>query len=153
MALVRVRSIVSEGDCTVALRRITNYRLWPDAADSVRSVTVKDQDDGSSISEWEVSFRGGLMKWSERDHIDVDANVQRFELIAGDPHGFSGTWTAESHAKGCILSMNAEFDLGMPSVGHVIDPIAIGALEDAIASVLGGLFGEDSDVSFGEDAA
>jgi hypothetical protein len=151
MALVRLECIVDERDCRVALARITDYELWPDAAESVQRVTVEPQGDGSAISVWEVTFRGGLMKWSERDRVDLDAGVQRFELVAGDPHAFSGTWTAEPHPDGCVLTMTAEFDLGMPSVSHVIDPIAIEALEDAIASVLRGLFGEDVEIAFGDE--
>ncbi|MDP8942517.1 MAG: SRPBCC family protein [Actinomycetota bacterium] len=153
MALVRVRTAVPESDCTAALRLVTDYRRWPEAADSVRSVVVEEQGDGSSISFWEVTFRGGVMKWSERDRIDADANVQTFELIEGDPHAFSGTWRAAPLDQGCLLTMDAEFDLGMPSVSHVIDPIAIEALEDAIGSVVRGLFGEDVEISFGEEAA
>jgi len=151
MALVRVRSIVPEPDVAAALRRVTDYRLWPGAAESVRSVTVTEQDDGTSISDWEVAFRGGLMRWTERDRLDSAAGVQSFELIAGDPHAFSGAWTAQAHAGGTLLDLAAEFDLGMPSVGHVIDPIAIEALEDAIAAVLAGLFGADVPIRFGDE--
>jgi len=47
--------------------------------------------------------------------------------------------------------MLAEFDLGMPSLGHVLDPIAIEALEDAVADVARGLFGADVELAFGDE--
>ncbi len=153
MAMVRVRCTVEDADANEALRLVSDYRRWPEASDAVQSITVEPGPDGSSTSYWEVTFRGGLMKWSERDRLDADALVHTFQLIEGDPHAFSGTWTAVPRDGGCELRMDADFDLGMPSLGHVLDPIAIEALEDAVADVLRDLFGERADVAFGELAA
>jgi hypothetical protein len=150
MAKVAVQCFVSDADALEALREVTDYRRWPDASESVREVVVKPEDDGSSTSSWKVTFRGGLMQWSERDRFDDDALVHSFDLVEGDPHGFSGTWTAEARDRGCELRMDAEFDLGMPSLGHVLDPIAVEALEDAVADVVRNLFGDKVRVAFGE---
>jgi hypothetical protein len=88
------------------------------------------------------------MKWSERDRLDIDALVHSFELIEGDPLVFRGTWRAEADGERCRLTHEAEFDLGMPSLGHVLDPMAVEALEDALASVARGLFGDAVEVDF-----
>jgi hypothetical protein len=152
MPRVLIQAITEEQDCCEALRRITDYRRWPEASDAVRSVGVEEDGDGTSVSAWEVTFRGGLMRWTERDRLDLDDLEQSFELIEGDPHGFAGTWTAEPTETGSLLVMDAMFDLGMPSLSHVLDPIAIEALEDAVADVLQSLFGDSARVTFGEAA-
>jgi hypothetical protein len=151
VADVRIRVTVRGGDCRTALALVTDYTNWARASESVRSVTVERDGDGWSTSFWEVVFRGGLMRWSERDHVELDANRESFELIEGDPHAWRGGWTAEQHGDDCVLTMVAQFDLGMPSLGHVLDPIAIEALEDAVADVARGLFGEDVELALGDE--
>src|SRR5215212_5262708 len=150
MAKVLVHCAVSDAEPVEALRQVADYRRWPAASDSVREVIVEPGDNGSSISRWKVTFRGGLMQWSERDRLDLDALVHSFDLIEGDPHGFSGTWTAHQADGGCELKMDADFDLGMPSLEHVLDPIAVEALEDAVADVVRNLFGDKVRLAFGE---
>jgi hypothetical protein len=151
MPLVRVGAIVDLDDPREALRLVTDYRRWPQASESVRSVVVDDQGDGTNVSTWEVVFRGGLMRWTERDRLYLDEGRQTFALIEGDPHGFAGTWTVEQRGEACALVMDADFDLGMPSLSHVLDPMAIETLEDAVADVIRGLFGADTPLSFGDD--
>lgn len=153
MPLVRVGALVALDDHREALRLVTDYSRWPQASDAVRSVVVDDQADGTHVSTWEVVFRGGLMRWTERDRLDLNEGRQTFALIEGDPHRFAGGWTAEQRDGGCALVMDADFDLGMPSLSHVLDPIAIEALEDAIADVVRGLFGSETALSFGDDVA
>jgi len=140
MPSFRIAAVVEGVEAREALRRVADYRRWPAASAAVRSVEVEEADDGSSTSTWEVTFRGGLMRWTERDWLDLDGLTHRFALLEGDPHDFEGAWTAEPHAGGCRLELLADFDLGMPSLRHVLDPIAIEALEEAIEDVLHVLF-------------
>lgn len=141
MPAMQVRAVVEGVDAAAALRLVTDYRRWPDASDTIRSVQVEETGRDVSVSIWEVTFRGGLMRWSERDWFDPEALEQRFALIDGDPHDFAGAWSAAPCPDGCVLLLKGEFDLGMPSLRHVLDPIAIEALEDAVADVLHALFG------------
>lgn len=149
MPHVDVRAVVYGLEALSALRLVTDYRRWPEVSDAVRSVHVEKLSDGSSVSSWEVTFRGGLMCWSERDTFDTETLEHRFALIEGDPDRFAGAWTAEPHENGCTLQMLADFDLGMPSLRHVIDPIAVEALEDAIVDVVRVLFGRRVTLLFG----
>jgi ribosome-associated toxin RatA of RatAB toxin-antitoxin module len=152
MARVWMQARLGESDPESVLRLVTDFGRWPAASESVRSVEVVAQKDGSEVSEWEVTFREGLLRWTERDWIDAAANRARFDLIEGDPHRFSGTWDVLPEADGSTLTFDAEFDLGMPSLAHVLDPIAVEAVEDAIESVLRGLYGDDIDLKFTGEA-
>ncbi|MGB7686725.1 MAG: SRPBCC family protein [Solirubrobacterales bacterium] len=153
MPRIHISGCVTGWDRATALRRVVDYERWMDASEAIRSVRVEKQDDGSSISYWEVTFRKGLMRWSERDSVDPAAGVATFNLIEGDPQVFSGDWTVAAKGDDCVLTMEAEFDLGMPSLSHILDPIAIEAVEDSVASVLRGLFGEDTRIEYGEVAS
>ena len=152
MPSIYIRARGVEADPQTALRLITDYERWPAASEAVHSVTVEHEADGASTSFWEVTFHNGLMRWSERDTVDELEGVGTFDLIEGDPKVFTGIWSAESSDMGCTLTMEAEFDLGMPSLGHMLDPIAIDAVEDAVGSVLRGLFGLESQIEYGSRA-
>jgi hypothetical protein len=134
------------------LRKVTDFARWAEASDSVRSVTVDPQSDGSEITRWEVSFHQGLLRWTERDRLFADELRATFRLIEGDPHVFEGEWVAEADGDVAVLSFDADFDLGMPSLSHVLDPIAVEAVEDAIESVLHGLYGAEIAVETTESA-
>ncbi|HSZ68909.1 MAG TPA: SRPBCC family protein [Solirubrobacteraceae bacterium] len=153
MPQIHVSGRLGDHDPTTALRQVVDYERWADASEAVRSVHVEHRDDGSSISFWEVTFRKGLMRWSERDGFDAAAGFATFDLIEGDPHVFKGSWRVATEGSECVLIMEAEFDLGMPSLSHILDPIAIEAVEDAVASVLRGLFGEDTRIEYAGAAA
>jgi hypothetical protein len=152
MAAIHVHCTVRDAEARESLRLMTDYPRWAEASDAIDRVVVTPSDDGSSTSFWEVTFRGGLMKWSERDSCDLDKLVHEFDLIEGDPHAFSGTWTATEVDGGCELRMTATFDLGMPSLSHVLDPIAVEALEDAVVDAVHHLFGDRATVAYGEPA-
>ncbi len=140
MPALQLQADVDGLDARAAFALVTDYRRWPAASAAVRSVEVEPIGATTSVSRWEVSFRGGLMRWTERDVLCADALEQRFSLVEGDPQEFAGAWTASARAGGCTLRLSGEFDLGMPSLRHVLDPIAIEALEDAITDVLEALF-------------
>lgn len=124
------------------LAAATEFARWPDMSDAVVSVRVEPGDDGGSRSFWEVIFREGILQWSQADRPDGDARLA-FELLEGDPLVWHGAWTAEAAGDAALLRLEAEFDLGMPSLSHVLDPMGVEAIEDAVRSVLNTLFGDD----------
>jgi ribosome-associated toxin RatA of RatAB toxin-antitoxin module len=150
---MQIRAFVDGVDAPDALRLVIDYRRWPAASEAVNSVEVHQTDDRVAVSDWEVTFRGGRMRWTERDVFDPDALEQRFTLIEGDPYDFAGVWSAIPRDGGCVLRLLGDFDLGMPSLRHVLDPIAIEALEDAITEVLCALFGDTVHVELAEPVA
>jgi hypothetical protein len=153
VAAIGVVGTVGGASAEDALRAVVDFARWPAMSEAVRSVAVEPGGDGESTSRWEVSFRDGLMRWSQRDVLDAQRGVAEFRLLGGDPVAWEGRWTAVPRGDGCVLTLAAEFDLGMPSLEHVLDPLALEALEDAVASVLVHLFGEDTEVEFTDTAA
>lgn len=150
MPRVRIAGTVEGCDAREGLALVCDYERWPDASEAVESVRVEREDERVSRSFWEVAFRRGLMRWEERDELYLDDLEAKFEVVEGDPSLFVGTWTAEPTASGCVLTMDAEFDLGMPSLDHILDPIAVEAIEDAVEDVLRETFPGNVEVSFGE---
>ncbi len=97
-------------------RRISDFRRYPEYSDTFREVRVEPPlPDGSTVSDWTVEFRGGLMRWRERDTYAPETFSLAFEQLSGDFQSFEGSWRCEPHGGGTLVVFTAAFDLGIPS--------------------------------------
>ena len=98
----------------------------------------------STISRWEVSFRAGLLRWTEEDRFDPSALTITFAQLEGDVAVFDGSWACAEAGSGCLITFRARLDMGIPSLADALEPIAIRTLIDNTVSIVAGLFGEVS---------
>ncbi|MDV3205559.1 MAG: cyclase, partial [Rhodococcus ruber] len=101
---------------------------------------------------WTVKFRKGLLRWTEHDVLDRDAGTIAFTQLEGDFEVFDGTWRIGRTEDGASVVFDARFDLGIPSLADILDPVAEGALRENIALILSGLFGEIRQPALAVDA-
>ncbi|QOV39868.1 SRPBCC family protein [Streptomyces ferrugineus] len=123
--------------------RITDFRRYPELTDTVREVSVDTLPDGSVVSDWTVSFRGGLMRWRERDTFAPDTLTLTFEQLGGDFQTFEGSWRCEPRDDGTLIVFTASFDLGIPTLAEILDPVAESTLRTNIARIVAGLVGAE----------
>ncbi|MET9489815.1 SRPBCC family protein [Nocardia sp. NPDC006630] len=130
---------------------VSDFARYSELVEVVRSVAVRDTDTVDIVvSDWEVYFRNGILRWTEADVFDTAARNIEFEQRSGDFHIFHGHWRVEAAGAGCTVGFEAEFDFGIPSLAGILDPIAQRVLRETIALVLRGLLGEITVV--GDDA-
>lgn len=125
-------------DARDAYVAICDFEGYADATDAVRSVVVSRGPDGMT-SEWEVNFRNGILRWTERDELDDDALTAGFDQIEGDFQEFRGRWTVAPDNGGSIVRFEATFDLGIPSLARLLDPVAQRTLAVNIERIIRGL--------------
>jgi len=136
-----LRSVAADAD--FAYERIADFEKYPDFVDEVRSVVVHgNAGDGSLVSEWDIFFRNGPLRWSEVDYFQPDQRRIVFEQISGDFEVFRGSWRVEPTIDGCEVVFEAAFDFGIPSLAGVLEPIATKVLKEAIATIVYRLLGE-----------
>lgn len=123
--------------------RISDFRRYPELTDTVREVRVDTLPDGSLLSDWTVSFRGGLMRWRERDTLSPDTLSLTFEQLSGDFQTFEGSWRCAARDDGTLVVFTASFDLGIPTLAEILDPVAESTLRTNIAQILSGLVGAE----------
>lgn len=124
-----------------AYRVLGDFRRYPELTPAVNSVIVEPDPSGGCTSHWEVNFRRGVLRWSERDQFDPLARVLSYEQIDGDFLLFNGEWRVESDGgDGSIVTFSANFDLGIPSLAPILEPVAESALKENISLIVGGLF-------------
>ncbi|WP_067542469.1 type II toxin-antitoxin system RatA family toxin [Nocardia crassostreae] len=122
--------------------RISDFARYPEVTDAVVSVDYAESGDRGLISAWVVKFRRGLLCWTERDVFDRAAGTIEFEQLTGDFTSFHGRWRITGTERGAEIGFTAEFDLGMPTLADILDPVAESALRDNITRILGGPLGE-----------
>lgn len=142
MRRVRLETLVPQADARTVFDRVSDFPRYADYTDAVREIRIDRSADGLVSSTWSVNFRNGVLCWSERDQIDADRLHMAFEQIDGDFDRFAGTWQLAQTGDDTTVVFTAEFDLGMPSLAALIDPIAERALLDNMAAILRGLLGE-----------
>jgi ribosome-associated toxin RatA of RatAB toxin-antitoxin module len=119
---------------------LCDFERYPHHTPEVRSVT-RETSDGEHFSTWETTFRDGILRWRERDSFDPVTNTIGFEQTDGDIEHFSGWWKIDGENGSSSVRFNAKFDMGIPSLSDIIEPIAEQALRDNIVAILRGLFG------------
>ena len=120
---------------------VADFASYAEHSDTVRDVVVTPAADGGVESAWEVNFRNGVLVWTERDVVDPAARRIDFEQVGGDFVVFTGAWTVEPDGDGSRVRFTASFDLGMPSLAPMVDPIAVRTLVDNVQAILRGLLG------------
>ncbi|MEV2211854.1 aromatase/cyclase [Streptomyces sp. NPDC050997] len=144
MRHVAVHAVADDLAPADVYRRITDFRRYPELTDTVREVRVDAPlPDGSLVSDWTVAFRGGLMRWRERDTFSPETLSLTFEQLSGDFQTFEGSWRCEPRDDGTLVVFTASFDLGIPTLAEILDPVAESTLRTNIARILFGLVGAE----------
>jgi ribosome-associated toxin RatA of RatAB toxin-antitoxin module len=134
-------------DPRAAFARIAAFETYPAHSDAVRAVEILERTDESVVSSWEVNFRRGILCWTERATLHPDDGKIIFEEVDGDVDEFSGYWEIVDGSPGSHVCFFVSFDVGIPTLEQILDPIAEDALHANIASIVRGLLGEDTVVT------
>jgi ribosome-associated toxin RatA of RatAB toxin-antitoxin module len=120
---------------------LADFERYPELSDAVRSVAITEVSDNVTVSRWEVTFRAGLLRWTEEDTFDPDALSITFRQLDGDIAVFDGSWRCSDAAQGSEIVFAARLDMGIPSLADALEPIAVRTMTDNIVAIARGLFG------------
>jgi ribosome-associated toxin RatA of RatAB toxin-antitoxin module len=138
---------VPSADAEDMFARLSDFESYPRYAMSVRSGVRIPSPTGEVATEWTTDFRGGVLKWVEEDRIDVSAREIEFRQLSGDLEMFDGVWRIEEDSPDRqVVHFTARFDLGIPMLEEVLEPIAEEALYENIVAIVEDLFGQGIEV-------
>jgi len=156
MRAVRLRLHVPSRAAADVYEILADFERYPLFSSAVRDVVVTEVSENVTISQWEVTFRAGLLRWTEEDQFDRDALTISFRQLEGDVALFDGTWHCADVSEGCEITFCARLDMGIPSLADALEPIAVRTLIDNTVSIVSGLVGTaelvSSDVTVPETA-
>jgi ribosome-associated toxin RatA of RatAB toxin-antitoxin module len=118
---------------------IADFERYPALAADVRAVrTTPAAHPGTpQLSDWEVNFRRGIMRWTERELLDADRLRIEFEQTDGDFEDFRGSWQlSAAQAGGTEIAFEVSYDFGIESLAGLMDPIAERVIKRVVCEVL-----------------
>jgi ribosome-associated toxin RatA of RatAB toxin-antitoxin module len=141
MRTLQLRLHVPDKSAGDVYQTLSDFERYPHLSDAVQSVAITEVSEEVTISRWEVSFRAGLLRWTEEDHFDRDALKITFRQLEGDVALFDGTWQCVDATSGCYILFAARLDMGIPSLADALEPIAVRTLIDNTVAIVTGLVG------------
>lgn len=147
MRTLQLRLHVADKTARDVYETLSDFERYPHLSDAVQSVAITAVSPDVTVSAWEVSFRAGLLRWTEEDHFDRDALKITFRQLEGDVALFDGTWQCVDATSGCYILFAARLDMGIPSLADALEPIAVRTLIDNTVAIVTGLVGTTQVVS------
>jgi ribosome-associated toxin RatA of RatAB toxin-antitoxin module len=141
MRTVRLRLHVPHKSATDVYATLANFELYPTLCDAVQKVAVTEVSENAAVSQWEVTFRAGLLRWTEEDTFDPGTLTIAFRQLEGDIAVFDGSWQCVEAEQGSEVLFSARLDLGIPGLADALEPIAARTLVANIISIVRGLVG------------
>jgi ribosome-associated toxin RatA of RatAB toxin-antitoxin module len=141
MRSVRLRLHVPHKSANDVYATLADFERYPELSDAVRSVAITEVSDNVTVSRWEVTFRAGLLRWTEEDTFDPGALTITFRQLEGDIALFDGSWKCLDAGHGSEIVFSARLDMGIPSLADALEPIAVRTLIGNIVSIVRGLVG------------
>ncbi|SBT41772.1 type II toxin-antitoxin system RatA family toxin [Micromonospora auratinigra] len=102
----------------------------------VREITVVEWVGDRRVSRWSVLLKGSELEWEEEEFIDHDRRRIEFRQIDGDLAYFTGHWQVSADDRGTVAELHVEFDIGIPMMSEMLNPVAARALEDNSRAIL-----------------
>jgi len=134
-------------------RQVSKFEHYPTLAPHVRATIVHATlPEPVGSSSWELHFRSGLLRWTERDEFFTDRLRIEFTQTEGDFEEFAGFWQLTQQGEDTALSFRCDFDFGIPSLEGILDPIAERVIRETVAWAVTGLL-EQLTVEFDDVSA
>ena len=141
MRAIRIRLHVPRKTAADVYTTLADFERYPSMCEAVQNVTLTDVSGNITVSQWEVTFRAGLLRWTEEDTFDPGAMTITFRQLEGDIAVFDGSWQCVDAAPGSEVLFSARLDMGIPSLADALEPIAARTLIANIISIVQGLVG------------
>ena len=147
MRTIRLRLHVPHKSASDVYATLADFERYPKLSDAVQSVAVTEVSENRTVSTWEVTFRAGLLRWTEEDTFDPAVLSITFRQLEGDVALFDGSWECADAEQGSEIVFSARLDMGIPSLADALEPIAVRTLIENITSIVQGLVGSAELVS------
>jgi len=141
MRTVCLRLHVPHKSASDVYATLADFERYPELSDAVQNVAVTEVSENLTVSSWEVTFRAGLLRWTEEDTFDPGTLTFTFRQLEGDIAVFDGSWHCVDATPGSEIVFSARLDMGIPSLADALEPIAARTLIDNIVSIVRGLTG------------
>lgn len=117
---------------------VLDIESYPSTMENVRSVLICEQISSTEHrSAWSIALKGAILEWVEHDVIDHPTMVMSFSQVSGDLSMFEGQWRlVERSPELTEVSFEVVFEIGIPLLAEMLNPVATRSLHDNCAEML-----------------
>lgn len=117
-----VSSIVINGDVEEIFAIARDFEKYPEFMEDVELVTVVERRPEGTITDWVTNVEGTPICWREEDIFDMVNKKISYRLLEGDLDKFEGEWSFVATSSGAQVTLEVDFDFGIPSLTELIGP-------------------------------
>ncbi|MEU5882409.1 SRPBCC family protein [Spirillospora sp. NPDC047279] len=129
-----------EADVDSVWETVCAVEAYPQYMENVRSLTVLRDDGTTRTTAWSVLLKGSILEWSETERIDHVRRRLEFNQLDGDLDRFDGFWQVTAREGGRThVELDIVFEIGIPLLAQMLDPVAVRAIRDNSEQMLYGL--------------
>ena len=119
---------------------VCGVEAYPQYMDNVRTVRVLEDEGDTRVTSWSVFLKGSILEWTESEEIHAAERRIDFHQLDGDLELFNGYWQLSEEAGGATrVELDIEFEIGIPLLAQMLNPVAGRALHDNSEQMLRGL--------------
>jgi ribosome-associated toxin RatA of RatAB toxin-antitoxin module len=120
---------------------VLDIERYPELMTNVVSVEIEEwETPATRRTQWAMIIKGATLVWRDRECIDHHEHTVRFRQVSGDLERFEGAW--QLTAEGAELTRTAltiSFEIGIPLLADMLNPVAKRALYDNAKEMLEGV--------------
>lgn len=120
---------------------VVDIESYPDSMTNVRWVKILERiDETTRHCAWSVVLKGSILEWVEIETLDPDAMTMTFHQLSGDLAIFDGGWgVEETSSTTCRVTFAATFEIGIPLLADMLNPVAQRSLRENCIEMLRGV--------------
>lgn len=124
---------------------ISDLEGYPLLMDPVKKLEVIDRHGNELTARWEVELKGSILRWVEREIHDPARYRIDFNQIEGDLERFEGYWQLRPVGDDKTeASLQIRFEIGIPMLKDMLDPVASRALTENAHKMLTSLTAKEA---------
>jgi ribosome-associated toxin RatA of RatAB toxin-antitoxin module len=110
---------------------ICDLDSYPRIMDPVRSIKILSKGKDWTLVGWEVELKGSILRWTEREDRYPQNYRVVYEQVDGDLEMLQGHWELrEIDGNRTEATLEIEFEIGIPMLRDMLNPIAERALRE-----------------------
>ena len=120
---------------------VVDVERYPVSMANVRWVKILAADTPETRhTSWSVVLKGSILEWENHEDLDHVARVFKSTQLRGDMEVFNGSWQlTELGPELTAVRLEMEFEIGIPLLADMLNPVAERALRENCRDMLLGV--------------
>ncbi|MCD6309641.1 MAG: SRPBCC family protein [Candidatus Eremiobacteraeota bacterium] len=132
-------SINVKADPEEVYKLARNMEEFPRYMPDVKEITVLERGENYTVTNWITEVEGTPITWKEKEIFDNSSLTISYRLIEGDLEKFQGEWHFIPVDEGTKVTLDVDYDFGVPAIEELMGPILKKKLEENCNMMLSSL--------------